>query len=61
MDNVYISPDHLPWLQSRFETVMLDTSLGKIPYLPLARVPYYVWVGRKSLSEKGSAPGQVFH
>jgi len=47
MDNVYISPDHLPMLQSRFETVTLQTSLGKIPYLPLARVPYYVWVGRK--------------
>jgi len=48
MDNVYISPDHLPMLQSRFETVTLKTSLGKIPYLPLARVPYYVWVGRKA-------------
>jgi S-adenosylmethionine-diacylgycerolhomoserine-N-methlytransferase len=48
MDNVYISPDHLPMLQSRFETVTLETSLGKIPYLPLARVPYYVWVGRKA-------------
>jgi len=48
MDNVYISTDHLPMLQSRFETVTLETSLGKIPYLPLARVPYYVWVGRKA-------------
>jgi S-adenosylmethionine-diacylgycerolhomoserine-N-methlytransferase len=47
MDNVYISKDHLPMLQSRFETMTLQTSLGKIPYLPLARVPYYVWVGRK--------------
>lgn len=48
MDNVYISPDHLPMLQSRFETKAIETSVGKIPYMPLAHVPYYVWVGRKA-------------
>jgi len=48
MDNVHISPDHLPMLQSRFETVALNTSVGKIPYLPFARVPYFAWVGRKT-------------
>jgi len=47
MDNVNISRDHLPMLENRFETVALTTDLGKIPYLPLVRVPYYVWVGRK--------------
>ena len=27
-DNVFLSPDHLPWLQGRFETVKLEERLG---------------------------------
>ena len=34
-DNVFPSPDHLPWLQGRFRTVKLEERLGKVPYLPL--------------------------
>ncbi len=47
-DNVFLSPDILPYLQSRFETVRLEERLGTVPYLPGARVPYYVFLGRKS-------------
>ena len=46
-DNVFPSPDHLPWLQSRFQTVKLEERLGKVPYLPL-KAPYYIFVGRKA-------------
>ena len=46
-DNVFPSPDHLPWLQSRFQTVKLTEGLGKVPYLPL-KAPYYVFLGRKA-------------
>lgn len=46
-DNVFLSPDHIPYLQSRFETVSLSERRGKIPYIPLARAPHYVFVGRK--------------
>lgn len=46
-DNVFLSPDHLPYLQRRFEPVHCAECRAKVPYLPLARVPYYVFVGRK--------------
>jgi S-adenosylmethionine-diacylgycerolhomoserine-N-methlytransferase len=46
-DNVFLSPDVLPYLLSRFQTVRLDERLGRVPYLPF-RVPYYVFVGRKA-------------
>jgi S-adenosylmethionine-diacylgycerolhomoserine-N-methlytransferase len=47
-DNVHLSPDHLPLLESRFETTELVERSGKLPYLPLVRVPYYRFLGRKA-------------
>ena len=47
-DNVHLSPDHLPMLESRFETTELVEGAGKLPYLPLVRVPYYRFLGRKA-------------
>jgi S-adenosylmethionine-diacylgycerolhomoserine-N-methlytransferase len=46
-DSVYPSPDHLPYLARRFETVRLEEQRAKIPYLPFVRAPYYQFVGRK--------------
>jgi S-adenosylmethionine-diacylgycerolhomoserine-N-methlytransferase len=46
-DNVFLSPDHLPCLQSRFRTVRLEERLGNVPYLPFLKAPYYVFLGRK--------------
>jgi S-adenosylmethionine-diacylgycerolhomoserine-N-methlytransferase len=46
-DNVFLSPDHIPYLQNKFETVRLDERRGKIPYLPLIRAPHYLFIGRK--------------
>ena len=46
-DNVFLSPDHLPYLQSRFETVRLEERLGRVPYLPGLKAPHYIFVGRK--------------
>jgi S-adenosylmethionine-diacylgycerolhomoserine-N-methlytransferase len=46
-DNVFISPDHLPYLRDRFEQVRLEERLGTIPYLPGLRSPYYLFIGRK--------------
>ncbi len=45
-DNVNLSTDHLPYLQRRLETVQLHEDSGKVPYLPLVRVPYYYFIGR---------------
>jgi S-adenosylmethionine-diacylgycerolhomoserine-N-methlytransferase len=46
-DNVLPSPDHLPYLRQKFAVVHFSEHRAKIPYLPLLRVPYYVFVGRK--------------
>jgi S-adenosylmethionine-diacylgycerolhomoserine-N-methlytransferase len=46
-DNVFPNPDHVPWLQSRFQTVKLEECAGKVPYL-LLKAPYYIFLGRKT-------------
>lgn len=46
-DGVRPSLDHLPYLQERLETVFLRESRAPVPYLPGARVPYYLFVGRR--------------
>jgi S-adenosylmethionine-diacylgycerolhomoserine-N-methlytransferase len=46
-DNVFPSPDHLPFLQSHCETESLVESRSKVPYIPLIRTPYYQFVGKK--------------
>ncbi|MDY0168886.1 MAG: class I SAM-dependent methyltransferase [Thermoguttaceae bacterium] len=47
MDNVFPSPDHVPYLHRRFEPLHFAEHRGKMPYMPLARVPYYTFAGRK--------------
>lgn len=46
-DNVFISPDHVPYLHRRFEAVSYSEHRAKVPYIPLGRVPYYRFIGRK--------------
>jgi S-adenosylmethionine-diacylgycerolhomoserine-N-methlytransferase len=46
-DNVFLSADHVPLLRRLFELVSFTEHFAKIPYLPLLRVPYYTFVGRK--------------
>jgi S-adenosylmethionine-diacylgycerolhomoserine-N-methlytransferase len=46
-DNVFPSADHLPYLDRKFETVQLDESKSKLPYVPFLRTPFYRFVGRK--------------
>ncbi len=47
-DNVFLSPDHLPYLQSRFQAVKLEERLARMPYMLGLRAPYYIFVGRKA-------------
>jgi S-adenosylmethionine-diacylgycerolhomoserine-N-methlytransferase len=47
-DGVHLSADHLPYLRQHFETSHLGEHRAPVPYLPLATVPYYVFVGRKA-------------
>ena len=46
-DNVYPSPDHIPYLSRKFTEQHLLEARAKVPYLPLTRVPYYVFMGTK--------------
>lgn len=50
-DNVFPSPDHVPFLHQHFDVEHFSEARGKIPYLPFSRMPYYTFVGRKSSSE----------
>lgn len=47
-DNVFPSPDHLPFLQSLFETERLEERLAGVPYLCGLKAPHYIFVGRKT-------------
>jgi S-adenosylmethionine-diacylgycerolhomoserine-N-methlytransferase len=53
-DNVFPSPDHVPFLHRRFKRLHFTENRAKVPYLPLARVPYYTFVGRKREEESAA-------
>ena len=46
-DNVFPSPDHLPFLQHHFQQVSLNENANRLPYVPLIKAPYYVFIGQK--------------
>lgn len=46
-DGVRISPEHLPELRRLVPNHTVVEARAKVPYLPVGRVPYYVFVGRK--------------
>src|SRR5260221_10266129 len=43
-DNVMLSPDHLPFLQSLFAAEHLEERKGKVPYLAGLQAPFYLFV-----------------
>jgi S-adenosylmethionine-diacylgycerolhomoserine-N-methlytransferase len=47
-DNVFPSPDHVPYLQHHFETSLLKEKKAKVPYMPFMRTPYYQFIGMKN-------------
>ncbi len=47
MDNVFLSPDHVPHLHHHFRAERYAEQRAKVPFLPLLRVPYYQFLGRK--------------
>ena len=46
-DNVFPSPDHVPYLHRHFEPLHFEECRAKVPYIPFIRTPYYIFVGRK--------------
>lgn len=51
-DNVFPSPDHVPYLHRHFETEMFSEHAGTMPYMPGVRVPYYLYIGRKPIEAR---------
>jgi S-adenosylmethionine-diacylgycerolhomoserine-N-methlytransferase len=45
-DNVFLNPDHVPYLHQHFEVERFEERRGSVPWLPLA-VPYYIFIGRR--------------
>jgi len=48
-DNVFPSPDHVPYLHRLFEPVYFDERKTRLPWFPLPffKMPYYLFVGKK--------------
>ena len=46
-DNVFLSPEHIPYLKKKFHTIKLEEWYGSVPYIPGTKVPYYIFVGQK--------------
>lgn len=46
-DGVNLNPEHIPYLQDKFETVHCEHHFGKVPYLPIS-APYYIFIGQKA-------------
>lgn len=47
-DNVFLSADHVPFLHQLFVPVHFQEHRARLPYVPLLRVPYYTFVGRRA-------------
>ena len=46
-DNVNLSADHLPYLESRFRPIALKEERTRIPWVPFLQAPYYLFIGQK--------------
>ena len=49
-DNVFPSPDHLPFLRHHFDQIQLEEHRNRLPYVPLVKAPYYWFIGQTQLS-----------
>lgn len=45
-DNVFLSPDHVPYLHRGFAPLHFSEHRARVPYVPFGRVPYYLFIGR---------------
>jgi len=52
-DNVFPSPDHLPYLMNRFEPQKISENRNRMPYVPFLKTPWYWFVGNKPTNENG--------
>lgn len=52
-DNVFPSPDHLPYLRRQFSTIDLSEHRTRTPYLFWTKMPYYIFIGEKRAEGEG--------
>jgi len=55
-DNVFPSPDHLPYLRHHFDQTELTESGNRLPYVPFVKTPYYWFIGQKPIPSTGNSP-----
>jgi len=53
-DNVNLNADHLPYMLSHFQQIFLRELFANVPYIPLLRVPYYIFIGRLASKKKSN-------
>jgi S-adenosylmethionine-diacylgycerolhomoserine-N-methlytransferase len=48
-DNVFPSPDHVPYLHRKFKPVLFEERMTRIPWFPnpFFKMPYYLFIGEK--------------
>ncbi len=46
-DNVFPNPDHVPYLQNRFEVQHFSEHMNRMPYMLFLKAPYYLFLGKK--------------
>nr|VFJ71995.1 MAG: betaine lipid synthase/S-adenosylmethionine-diacylgycerolhomoserine-N-methlytransferase [Candidatus Kentron sp. FW] len=46
-DNVFLSPDHIPYLEYKFSTERLFEDRKRMFFPPVLKAPYYSFIGRK--------------
>lgn len=56
MDNIDLGPARRQYLEHHLEQVYEENKCGGIPYVPLLKVPYYIWLGRSS-SQRAQVTG----
>eukprot|EP00250_Pteridium_aquilinum_P015018 c22330_g1_i1 orf=364-1188(-) len=55
LDNIDLGPARRQYLEHHLEQVYEENKCGGIPYVPLLRVPYYIWLGKKRSQRLGVA------
>jgi len=47
-DNVFLSPEHLAYLHYSFEKLTFLEDMATLPFPPMLKAPYYLFIGRKT-------------
>ncbi|KAH6558747.1 hypothetical protein KP509_1Z048000 [Ceratopteris richardii] len=49
LDGIDLGPARRQYLEHHLDQVYEENSSGPIPYVPLLKAPYYIWLGRKRI------------